>query len=509
MSTSPRKYIWFSRISVKLSMVLIAGGFLIFGAYGVYELHIERNDLFRSVERETMLLGRSLQAAVENALRDRQLADIEETIKYLERIDPSITILIYDPTGRLIRAVQQSQPPDPSSQNALETAMHLRQAVFAFHPPGNAKQAILALPLTDDSDALLGGLLLVRPLLEMQRAQRDLQYHIAVAVLLFVLTTTVLGLIAGAVYITRPLARMAEAMKEVRAGNLMSALPDTRKDEMGAVAAEFNVMVAELRDARRRLEEEAESRRRLQQALQEADKLITIGQMSAGLAHEIGSPLQVLRGRARTLLTRAHDAVEVQRIAEILVAQTDRITRIVEQLLRFTRRRPASLTKSDLRLAINNVLELMQYEAHHRGVSLTFSGTAHLPPMWVDTDEVQQILLNLIANALAATAKGGRVSVSVEESQLTPRNGGCETPAVRLMVEDTGYGIAADVRERVFEPFFTTRAAEGGTGLGLAVVRSLVTEHGGMITVESEPGVGSRFCVELPVYRSAAQQEAS
>jgi HAMP domain-containing protein len=247
-----------------------------------------------------MLLGRSLQAAVENALRDRQLADIEETIKYLERIDPSITILIYDPTGRLIRAVQQSQPPDPSSQNALETAMHLRQAVFAFHPPGNAKQAILALPLTDDSDALLGGLLLVRPLLEMQRAQRDLQYHIAVAVLLFVLTTTVLGLIAGAVYITRPLARMAEAMKEVRAGNLMSALPDTRKDEMGAVAAEFNVMVAELRDARRRLEEEAESRRRLQQALQEADKLITIGQMSAGLAHEIGSPLQVLRGRAHS-----------------------------------------------------------------------------------------------------------------------------------------------------------------------------------------------------------------
>ena len=129
--------------------------------------------------------------------------------------------------------------------------------------------------------------------------------------------------------------------------------------------------------------------------------------------------------------------------------------------------------------------------------------------MWVDTDEIQQILLNLIANALAATAKGGRVSVSVEESRLTPRNGGYETSAVRLVVEDTGHGIAADVRERVFEPFFTTRAAEGGTGLGLAVVRSLVTEHGGLITVESEPGIGSRFCVDLPVYRSAAQLEAS
>lgn len=509
MSTTLRKHMWFSRISIKLSMVLIAGGFLIFGAYGVYELHIERNGLLRNVEQETLLLGRSLQAAVENALRDRQLADIEETIRYLERIDPSITILIYDPTGRPIYAARESHALDIPIQRARETATQSRQAVFAFYPSDDVNHAILALPLSDDYSALLGGLLLVRPLREMQRARRDLQHSIMVTVFVFVLTTTVLGLIAGAIYINRPLGRMAEAMKEVRAGNLMSALPDNRKDEIGAVAAEFNAMVADLRDARRRLEEEAESRRRLQQALQEADKLITIGQLSAGLAHEIGSPLQVLRGRARTLLTRAHDAAEVQRIAEILVAQTDRITRIVEQLLRFTRRRSAPLTKGDLRLAISNILELMQYEAQRRGVALTFSGTAHLPPMWVETDELQQILLNLIANALVATSTGGQVSVSVNSSSLTSRDGGCEAPTVRLVVTDTGAGIALNLQERVFEPFFTTRAAEGGTGLGLAVVKSLVTEHGGKITVESKLGVGSQFCVELPVYRPSAQQEAS
>jgi len=509
MKITLRKHIWFSRISIKLSLVFIAGGFLIFGAYGLYELHIERNGLLRNVEQETMLLGRSLQAAVENALRDRQLADIEETIKYLERIDPSITILIYDPTGHLISTIYESPPLDSPIQRARETAMQSHQAVFTFHSLNDVNQAILALPLNDDHMALLGGLLLIRPLHEMQRARRELQHSIMVTVCVFVLTTTVLGLIAGSIYINRPLGRMAEAMKEVRAGNLMSALPDDRKDEVGAVAAEFNAMVADLREARRRLEEEAESRRRLQQALQEADKLITIGQLSAGLAHEIGSPLQVLRGRARTLLPRAHDAAEVRRIAEILVAQTDRITRIVEQLLRFTRRRPAPLAKSDLRSAISNVLDLMQYEAHKRGVALTFSGAQQLPSLWVDTDEIQQILLNLIANALAATPSGGRVSVSVETSRLTPRNGGCEAPAVRIEVLDTGCGIADDVQERVFEPFFTTRAAEGGTGLGLAVVKSLVTEHGGVITMRSALGVGSQFCVELPVYRAAAQQEAS
>ena len=101
-----------SRVSIKLSFVLIVGGFLIFGAYGWYELNTERHALRRGVERETMLLGRSLQVGVENALRDRQLADIEETIKQLARIDPEINIGIFDTTGRLIAAVHDNQPPD-------------------------------------------------------------------------------------------------------------------------------------------------------------------------------------------------------------------------------------------------------------------------------------------------------------------------------------------------------------------------------------------------------------
>ena len=498
-----------SRVSVKLSFVLIVGGFLIFGAYGWYELHTERHALRRGVEQETILLGRSLQVGIENALRDRQLADIEETIKQLARITSTINIMIFDTTGRLIAAVNENQPSEQFFQHAREAAIDAREVVFAFYPPQESTHAVLALPLMDDKGTLLGGLLVVRPLADMRRALRELQKGIVLTVFLFVLTTTVLGLLAGRIYINRPLSRMATAMKQVRAGNLQSTVPIDRRDEMGAVAAEFNTMVAELRETRQRLEQESESRRRLQHALQEADKLITIGQLSAGLAHEIGSPLQVLRGRARTLLTRAHDADEVQRNAEIIITQTDRITRIVEQLLRFTRRRSATLTRNDVGSAIRNVVELMQYEAQRRGVSLSLHTPKNPPTLWVDTDEIQQIVLNLIANALAATPRGGQVTVQVEESRLAPRNGGQESRAVRLVVADTGRGISPDVRARLFEPFFTTRAAEGGTGLGLAVVKALVTDHGGTITVESTPGAGSEFAVILPVYRTALQREAS
>jgi signal transduction histidine kinase len=418
--------------------------------------------------------------------------------------------VIYDPQGQLIAAVHENQPLDLFSQSIREAAMPAREAVFTFYPPQKPTHAALALPLTDDNGTVLGGLLLVRPLADMREALRELQHGIVVTVFVFVLTTTILGLLAGWIYINRPLTRMAAAMKQVRAGNLQSTLPVDRRDEMGAIAAEFNTMVTDLRETRQHLEQEAESRRHLQQALQQADKLITIGQLSAGLAHEIGSPLQVLRGRARTLLTRAHDAAEVQRNAEILVTQTDRITRIVEQLLRFTRRRAAAPSRNDVRPAIGNVVELMQHEAQRRGVSLLLQTPKPLPPMWVDTDELQQIVLNLIANALAATPRGGQVTVRVEDSRVVPRTGSDALPALRLVVADTGRGIAPEMRERVFDPFFTTRAAEGGTGLGLAVVKALVTDHGGTITVDSTPGVGSEFVVVLPVHKAALpQQEAS
>jgi signal transduction histidine kinase len=151
---------------------------------------------------------------------------------------------------------------------------------------------------------------------------------------------------------------------------------------------------------------------------------------------------------------------------------------------------------------------LLQYEARRRGVALRFSGGQELPPILMDADGIQQIVLNLVANALTATSREGSVSVSLETSRLSTINGRCEVPAVRLIVADTGGGMSAEVLERLFEPFFTTRSAEGGTGLGLAVVKSIITEHSGTVSVESQLDVGSRFAVDLPVHGAAARREA-
>ena len=496
------------RISTKITIAISTAGFLLFGTYGFFTLQEEKADLRHSVEREVRLLARSLQVSIENALRDRQFADIQETLAKLERVESNVDILVYDPKGNLIADSWGARPSTPEQTSALRDTLRSRARVLRYVPEDKPENLIIALPLIADDDALLGGLVVVRPLVDMLRDIDATQTWIAFSVLLFVLIATGLGLLMGTVYLARPLQRLATAMGRVRQGDLESGIVLPGKDEVGAVSREFNEMVGQLRQARRQNVEEVESRRRMQRALEEASKLITIGQLSAGLAHEIGSPLQILGGRARLLARHAEEPEEVRRNAEILVTQTERITRIVNQLLQFARRKPTRMKRMDVLPAVRAVVDLLEVEARKRGVTLSVEASADLPALVADADELQQIVLNLVTNALRATAKGGSVRIEVGESSIVPEVAGEPQPAVRLSVADTGHGMTEEVRARLFEPFFTTHSETGGTGLGLAVVKSLVTEHNGVIRVESEPTQGSRVTVDLPLRQELAAPEA-
>jgi signal transduction histidine kinase len=318
------------------------------------------------------------------------------------------------------------------------------------------------------------------------------RWRLIAVVVAFVSVTMISGILLGTAYITRPLATLVDGMAHVRDGDFRSHVPPARHDEIGALVDEFNAMVARLGDARQRIDHETEARLRLERGLQRIDKMITIGQLSAGLAHEIGSPLQVLSGRASTLLAKSQDA-ETRRQAEILVEQAERITRIIDQLLSLGRRRPAVIAACDLAAPVKTVLELLDGEARRRGVALDLQLDAADHAIDADADQLQQIVLNLVRNALAATPAGGRITVRVERAI------GAE-PAIRLIVRDTGPGIPAEMQANLFEPFFTTRATEGGTGLGLAVVRAIITEHGGTITARNDDG--AEFVVSFPPRRA-------
>jgi signal transduction histidine kinase len=321
--------------------------------------------------------------------------------------------------------------------------------------------------------------------------------YILLSFFALILFITLLCFFLGQVYISRPLQELRQAMLTFRNNREPPGpLPITGSDELSSVRQEFNQMTAELFSAYRRLDTETQQRRQLQRALQNADKMITIGQLSAGLAHEIGSPLQIINGRARALADGDEDLKEVQRIANILVDQTDRITRIVQRLLEFAPRPSSEPVLCDVIRAVAEVIDMLGFEARRQGVTMTFTHPETLPLLLVNKDGIQQIVLNLLSNALAAIIDTGSITVDLSHDSIVYADN--KIPALRLTVSDTGTGIAPEHLPYLFEPYFTTRSKQGGTGLGLAVVKTLITEMGGSVVAETEFGKGSQFIVHLP-----------
>jgi signal transduction histidine kinase len=483
------------RVSTKLTLGISAVSLLIGGAHGWRQMRQERLDLRNAVEREIRILGSAIQVSFEHALRDRQFTDIKGALDSLEGIAPDLDLYVFAPGGELT-ALSAGAVKDARFNAIAAGAMAARDTMLDIDTD-RSWTATLGLPLVNDDGLIIGAIVLDRPLSEVRRDLNDTRRGIAVSLAVLVLSITGLEALLGTVLVGRPLTKMAVGMQKLRAGEPAAILATRRNDEVGRLAAEFDALVEELRVARERIAREVDSRLVLEQALQRVDKLATIGQLSAGLAHEIGSPLQVMSGRARALLAHDLGPDEVRKNATILAEQADRIAGIVEQLMSFARRRPVRPVKSDLAAPVRKILELMAPAAQQRRITLEFTAPPDPPQVVADIDQVQQLVLNLIKNALAATPDGGRIGLRLDRAIIDGQDG--PVPATRFEIEDNGCGMTEETRTQLFEPFFTTRAGQGGTGLGLAVVHAIVQAHGGRIAVASTPGVGTRFTIDLPL----------
>src|SRR5690606_34053191 len=202
-------------------------------------------------------------------------------------------------------------------------------------------------------------------------------------------------------YIAEPLRRLVANMRLVRAGDLRLLPAAASADEVEDTQREFEQLVRDLDSARQRADQESEARRRMERGLQEADKLLTLGQLSAVMAHEIGSPLQILEGRARSMKKQAGNAADARRTADMIIEQSERITRIVKQLLSLNRRRPPVRKPVDAEKLVRSVVALLELEARRRDVRIEVVMEAS-GSISADADQLQQVALNLLRNALDA-----------------------------------------------------------------------------------------------------------
>ena len=319
------------------------------------------------------------------------------------------------------------------------------------------------------------------------------------------------GLLASVLQIRlvgRPLRLLRDKARRAGGGDFSGPLVLRQRDEMGELATEINAMCDRLAEANRRVATEAAARVAALEQLRHTERLAIVGQLAAGVAHELGTPLGVVSARAELLASGDVSAADAGANARIILEQTDRMTAIIQQLLDFSRRRATKIGLANLEQVITQTLDLIAPAAERANVTIECSPER---PVFarVDTSQIQQVLANVFMNGIQAMPRGGRLRVTVGTRSARPPAGrnAPQGEYLCVSVEDQGTGIPREHLARVFEPFFTTKAVGEGTGLGLAVAHGIVAEHGGWIEVESDVGKGSRFSIFLP--RPAEAREAA
>jgi hypothetical protein len=282
-----------------------------------------------------------------------------------------------------------------------------------------------------------------------------------------------------------------EVMEGVGKGNVSMRVKEGRDDEFGYLAKGFNSMVASIETYQ------------LKQ-MEKTAKMVSLGEIMSGIAHEVKNPLTGISCAIQVLNSELKGDDRQKDIITEVLTQVKRLDRTVKDLLSYAKPKPLQFIPTRVGDLVEKVLFLIYPEAKRVNVEVVTDITDNLPELLVDPDQMQQVMLNLMINAVQAMPEGGLLTVSAREGslegvlgELAPESPGGSV--LMISVRDTGKGIAPEDLDLVFEPFFTRKAK--GTGLGLSISQKIVHEHGGWIGVKSEVGAGTEFTVYLPVKR--------
>ncbi len=309
--------------------------------------------------------------------------------------------------------------------------------------------------------------------------------------------------------VATPLRRLVEAIDGVSKGDMSRAVLPEREDEIGSLAGRFNDMMNFLREAREKEARATAARVATEAHLRRAEKLATVGQMAAEIAHEVGTPLNVIGGRARSLARRVAEPADVQKNAEIISTQVDRITKIIRQVLDSSRKNRPTASEVDVLKTVRETLEFVDESLKQHHVDVDVRCEPELRPVPGNPDEIQQVCLNLIVNAIHAMPEGGQIVINLEYVIRRKEGLDLAPPSPYLMLEfsDTGPGVPQADRARIFDAFFTTKEAGEGSGLGLPVSHGIVKDHDGWMEVGDRPGGGAIFRVFLPIPSEAPSHD--
>ncbi|MEW6666637.1 MAG: ATP-binding protein [Thermodesulfobacteriota bacterium] len=324
------------------------------------------------------------------------------------------------------------------------------------------------------------------PSVELRREAQAIQTRV-IQVVLGALIFAVIGVSILSYSLLRPVRDLVTATHRMADGDMSQELPVQSRDELGDLTRSFNRMVKNLA--------------RIQNELVRSEKLISLGRLSAGVAHEIRNPLNAMKGAVVHMQRRRPDDPLVQEYTRLVSEEIDRLNRFVTEFLYFAKQAPPAPVPTDFNRLILSTQNLFGQQAREKGISFENHLDPDLPPVPVDPQQMEQVLMNLLINAMDAMPRGGRLTTIT----LTSNGAGSRdaAPRVRITLTDTGIGVAPEHMDNLFDPFFSTK--ETGTGLGLPLSMGIVEAHGGTLSISSREGSGTTVIIELPLETTAAQ----
>ena len=315
-----------------------------------------------------------------------------------------------------------------------------------------------------------------------------------------------------------PLHDLETGAQRLSAGNLDQPIPVRSGDEFGKLASSFNIMTdalrmsrAELQDWARNLEQKVEERtqelRRAQAETMRGEKLASVGLLASGVAHELNNPLTGILTFSHLMRQKLPDKSADAEDMDLVIRETKRCAAIIKRLLDFAREKSPEKKFTDLSQVIDDTVRIVEKPAHLRDIEITLDLDRTLPPIWIDADQIKQVIMNMLVNAQHAVEEKGSITVATRRAN-DPRVAATESrPMVAISIVDTGCGIPEKNLKRIFDPFFTSKDVGKGTGLGLSVSHGIVEAHGGFIEVQSKVDEGSTFRVYLPLTAPTAGAE--
>jgi signal transduction histidine kinase len=341
---------------------------------------------------------------------------------------------------------------------------------------------------------------------ELATSSETRDAYVRASIVNSIVATVVMSAVAAAAILAvglgligRPLARLAEKARRVGAGDPGEPIELRQNDEIGFLASEMNAMCVRLNAATAKAEQELAARLRAQEELRHAERLITVGRLSASIAHELGTPLNIVSGRAKMIVRGKIEGPAILEYARSIADQADRMTASIQRLLDFSRRREPHKLPVNLTAVTSCCVEMLRHMAERQGIELVMETREEIQAH-ADPGQLDQVTTNLVVNALQASSSGSTIRIRTGVSDAAPYSRSAEAAGsfAYLCVADEGVGMSDEVRQHVFDPFFTTKPVGQGVGLGLSVAFGIVEEHGGWIDVQSEPGRGSTFSVYIP-----------